>query len=161
MLRRRLLLALFVVTCVPFAAEAQILVDTTKRIVGSRAILESDLRIVKELKLVPSFAGTEDEILTDYENRMLAVAFIDRVTALPEPAQEEVIERRKQWESALGGDATARLAAVHYSEPELMTWLRDDIRLEKYEKQRFGREADPAKARNDWIRGLRKQAGLK
>jgi hypothetical protein len=156
-----LFLALFVVTCVPFAAEAQTLVDTTKRIVGSRAILASDIRIVKELKLLPSSAGSEDEILTDYENRMLAVAFVDRVPGLPEPSPEEVIERRKQWESALGGDATARLAAVYMSEPDLMTWLRDDTRLEKYEKQRFGREADPAKARNDWILGLRKQAGLK
>jgi hypothetical protein len=42
-----------------------------------------------------------------------------------------------------------------------MAWLREDIRLEKYEQQRFGRDADPPKAIQSWIQGLRKRAGLK
>jgi len=158
---RRLLIALVLLMSVPFAAEAQTLVDTTLRIVGGRAILTSDVRIAKELKLVPSSGGKDEEILTDLENRMLAVAFIDRAAGLTEPTPEEIAERRKLWESLIGSDAAARLAAVHYSEADLTAWLRDDLRLEKYAQQRFGRDADPVKARDTWIKELRKQAGLK
>jgi hypothetical protein len=158
---RRLLLVWLLISAAPALAGAQAIVDSTRRIVAGRPILDSDIRIARELKLVAPSATTDEQILTELENRMLVLTEIGRVTTLTEPTADDVSARRQRWASGLGADPASRLAAVHMSEAELMTWLRDDLRIQKYEQQRFGREADPARAMGDWIVNLRKRAGLK
>src|SRR5262245_24759015 len=119
---RRLFLVLLVLIAAPALAGAQSMVDSTRRIVAGRPILDSDIRIARELKLLPASATTDDQILTELENRMLVITEIGRVTTLAEPAADEVTARRQQWESRLGADPKARLAQVHMSEDELMSW---------------------------------------
>jgi len=160
-MRAIFLCALLLVISIPPAARAQTVVDQTRRIIDGRPILDSDIRIARELKLVTPTAANDDAILVELENRMLMLNFISRVQSLGEPTPDEIASRRQRWEQAFDADVKKRLADVHFSDAELMAWFRDDLRIEKYEQQRFGREPDPQKATQEWIQGLRKRAGLK
>ena len=135
--------------------------DRTLVIVGGKVILASDVELARQLKLVAAADDSDAAILAALENRVLVLAEVSRALP-PEPSSDELAARRRQWEQSLGPgvDVAARLAAAHMSEPALRAWLLDDLRIQKYEDQRFGRQADPAAARAAWIADLRHRAGL-
>ena len=137
--------------------------DRTVEVVAGQVIMASDLPLVRALKLVASTDDSDAAVLTALENRLLVLGEVAR-SAQPPPPSGDVDARRGQWEAALGagGPAVAqRLADAHMTEAALMAWLRDDVRIQRYEDQRFGRQQDPAAAVARWIVDLRKRAGLK
>ena len=137
-------------------------VDQTRRILAGRVIMDTDITVAQELQLVPPSVKTSDEVLIALENRLLKLVEIGN-TALATPTEEEVTAFRQEWERSLGfGDSvSARLAKVHMGEAELMAWLRDDARIQKFQRARFGRDQNPDAAVARWTQDLRKRAGLK
>lgn len=159
-MRPRWILVLVLMTPVLLSAQAP--VDQTRRIIQGRVIMDTDVNVALELQLVPPSVKTSDEVLTALENRLLKLTEIG-ITALATPTEEEVTTFRQEWERALGfGDpVSARLAKVHMSEAELMAWLREDARIQKFQRVRFGRDPNPEAAVARWTQDLRRRAGLK
>jgi len=157
----RWLWVLMLVTA-PALLSAQEPVDKTRRIITGHVIMDSDITAAQELQLVPPSVKSSDEVLIALENRLLKLVEIGN-TALATPTEEEVTAFRQEWERSLGfGDpASARLAKVHMSEAELMAWLRDDARIQKFQRARFGRDPNPDAAVARWTQDLRRRAGLK
>ena len=152
---------LMLVLMAPVLVSAQ-QVDQTKRILAGRVIMDTDITAALELQLVPPSLKTPDEVLIALENRLLKLVEIGN-TALATPTEEEVTTFRQEWERALGsGDpVSARLAKVHMTEAELMAWLREDARIQKFQRVRFGRDPNPDAAVTRWTQDLRRRAGLK
>ena len=159
---RRTWMGLFagVVLAAAGALDAQVVTDRQLSRVNGDVIMESDVRQAKLLKLVSASATTDDAILVELENRRLVLAEVARA-APAEPTADEVASRRRQWESALGGSATALLAQAGMSEASLTSWLRDDVRMDRYLTRRFAAAPNPAAEIDQWIKSLRKRAGLK
>jgi hypothetical protein len=146
----------------PALAAAQTPVDKTRLIVAGRVIMDTDIRVALELELVSRLATTDAAVQTELENRHLMLAEIG-TTSIAEPTDAEVAERRQQWERSLGpgGSPAERLAAVHMTEADLTAWLKDDVRIQKYLRDRFVRETNVPDAVNRWIQDLRRRAGLR
>jgi hypothetical protein len=159
-MRRRCLVAWLLM--VPALASAQTLVDKTRVIVAGHVIMDSDITVARQLRLLPPAITTDAGIQTELENRVLMLADIG-ATSLAAPTDAEVAARRAEWERSLGfgGSVPELLKDVHLSDGELTAWLRDDVRIQKYERDRFGREASPEAAMNRWILDLRRRAGLR
>ena len=143
-------------------AQTVTVIDETLATVNGQVIMSSDLRQARQFKLIRLGDGSDAAILFELENRMLVLTQISR-SAVSDPSADEVKARRAEWEASLGPGVTpaALLARSSMKEADLTTWLRDDVRIQKYEKQLFGSQADPAAAISKWILGLRARAGLK
>jgi hypothetical protein len=154
--------AAMLVLLAPAIAIAQTQIDQTRRIVAGRVIMGSDITAAQELQLVSPSLKTSDEVQVALENRLLKLAEIG-TTALANPTPEEVTAFRQDWERSLGfGDSVpVRLARVHMSDAELIAWLTDDARIQKFQRNRFGRDPNPVAAVARWTQDLRKRAGLK
>jgi hypothetical protein len=159
---RHLLLLAGLATIASVPAGAQTVIDETLATVNGQVIMASDVRQARQLKLVRIGDASDAAILFELENRVLELAQVGR-SALPDPSADEVKSRRQEWEASLGPGVTpaALLAGSGMKDADLTTWLRDDVRIQKYLKQLFGSQADPAAAIGKWILDLRKRAGLK
>jgi len=125
--------------------------------------MDSDIRVALELELVPRSVTTDAAVQAELENRLIMLAEIGASSSVAEPTDADVAERRQQWERALGpgGTPAERLAGEHMTEADLMAWLKDDVRIQKYLRERFIRETNAADAINRWILDLRRKAGLR
>lgn len=145
-------------------ATAQIEVDRTLQRVNGVAIMTSDVREARVLKLVPEASGSDAAVLTALENRLLMLQEVSRVEA-DAPGSEAIAERRRAWVASWppGTDLRALMARVGTTDQALDGWFRDDLLIGAYLNQRFGQQADAARASRiaDWIAGLRRRANIK
>ena len=105
------------------------------------------------LKLCDPAAQSDEAILTELQNRVLMLAEVARGQT-SEPTADQIAERRRDWEQALGAGAglDALMARAGMSARDLQGWLRDDLRIRNYVDQRFG--ALPPASAHDARQGL-------
>lgn len=145
----------------PCAAAAQAEIDRLIVKVNGAVLMTSDIRQARALKLVAD-TSSDAAVQRALENRLLMVAEVNRLSTAAIP-DDQVADRRRQWQSSVGGDADAQLQRHGMSSAALDAWFRDDLRVDAYVKQTFGDQADPAKARAAaaWVDRLRARAGLR
>lgn len=144
------------------AVQKPVEIDRTLRRVHGAAIMASDVRQARLLRLVGSASGSDDAALTALENRLLMLR--DAVqAAVGEPQAPQIAARRKTWTDSwpAGTDLPALLDQCGMTDRGLDGWFRDDLRIEAHLDQRFGA---PGARREDritaWIRDLRLRANL-
>jgi hypothetical protein len=146
--------------CPPVAPQIEL--DRTLQRVYGTAIMSSDVRQARLLRLVPG-AADDKAVLTAIENRLLMMREVSR-GQVAEPAAEDVARRRAAWAATLpaGTDLPALLVRTGMTDAGLDGWFRDDLLVEAYQAQRFGPADDPKRAARvaDWLRDLRQRAGL-
>jgi hypothetical protein len=123
------------------------IIDRVLAVVGGRIITLSDARAAVELDLVPigeSSAPLADA-LDQLVDRRLMLAEIERY-APPEPTAAAIDEAlatvRRRFDSEQAFDEALTRAGV--SREELRRALRDTLRIEAYQRQRFGAMLQPA-----------------
>ena len=145
------------------ADQASVEVDKTLQRVHGTAIMTSDLRQVRLLRLVPEFAQDDLAVQTVLENRLLMLREVSRA-AQPEPSAEAIADKRQAWRSAwpAGTDVPALMTRAGMNDRGLDAWFRDELRIGSYVDQRFGQATDATRTPRvaDWIRSLRRQANL-
>ena len=141
----------------------QVEVDRTLQRVNGVAIMASDVREARVLKLVGDASASDEAALTALENRLLMLHEVSRVTPA-EPGRDTVAARRKAWAASWppGTDLAALMARVGTTDQWLDGWFRADLQIAAYLDQRFGAQADAARASRiaDWIAEMRKRANL-
>lgn len=138
---------------------AQSEVDRTLQIVSGQAITTGDVRRARLLKLVR--ADSDAQIQTALENRLLML--LDIGSRQPAPPDDEKTAARRAWEAGLGPGVSvaALLTQTGTTDAGLAAWFADDIRIQKYQTQRFSGATDIAAAIDGWVQGLRRRAGLR
>ena len=143
--------------------QAGVEIDRTLQRVHGTAIMASDLRQVRLLRLVPEFDQDDLAVQTVLENRLLMLREVSRAAQV-EPSAEAIAARRQAWRSAwpAGTDIPALMTRTGMNDRGLDAWFRDELRIESYVDQRFGKATDTTLTTRvaDWIRSLRRQAGL-
>jgi len=156
------IMAMHIVVAWPQAVE----IDRTLEHVYNTAIMSSDVRQAKQLRLVPEAAAGDDRILTALENRLLFLREVGRQAAQPgaQPTAAAIAARRQAWTGSWpsGTDVPALLKTAGMTDQALDGWFRDDLRIAGYIDLRFGATADQARATRlaDWIADLRRRANL-
>jgi parvulin-like peptidyl-prolyl isomerase len=127
---------------VPFqSAHAQV-IDRVMAVVNGGVITQSDVEAVRRFGLMPAAPATE--LVEQLIDRRLTVAEVNRY-APPQPAPALVDARlgdvRRRFASE---EAFARaLAEVGLSQDQVRAYVRDDLRIESYVRQRFGAAYQP------------------
>ncbi len=140
------------------ALPAQQVLDHVVLRFGGDIVTQLDVRQARLLKLVDAANDTDEAYVTALVNRKLMLAEVRR-NPPAEPTAEAVDARYRAWSRTLGDgvDPANRLARAGMTDAGVRGWLRDDMRLEAYETQRFGsRSANLA----SWLGVLRQRAGL-
>lgn len=165
------MVAAVVVACV-VSMQAPVLLDRTLAIVGGRTITLSDARTAAALGLLRS-AGTAPASTTpEGEGRAVTAATVERLVerelmlreaeryAPEEPAAAMVAARLADAEARAGGaDALAAvLRAGGFTDGRLRAWVRDDLRIESYLRQRFAADDRRADLIADWVSDLRRRS---
>src|SRR5438128_226844 len=107
---------------------------------GGDIVTTSDVRQARLLKLVETNAETDQAYVDAIINRRLMLSDLKR-NPPAEPSSEAIDAKRQQWERRLGTGAsvTDLLSRAGMSDAALRAWLRDDLRLEAYLDDRFGK----------------------
>jgi hypothetical protein len=140
-------------------------IDRTVEHVYGTAIMASDVRQAKQLKLLPN-AATDNAILMALENRLLLLREVGRQAAQPstQVAPASIAARRQAWAASwpAGTDVPALLKVNGMTDQALDGWFRDDLRIAAYMDLRFGANDDEARAKRvtEWIAELRRRANL-
>jgi uncharacterized protein len=147
-------LAFLVVTTLPRLASAQVEVDRSLSRVGGTVITQSDVQQAQRIKLVRD-TSSEAATLRALEDRLLILSEATRGTQT-EISEDAVAARRRE----LGADAVKNSGM---NEQALMSWCRDDVRVQTFMERRFGNDAagERDKAISEWIGRLRQRAGLR
>lgn len=142
------------------AASAQVELDRIVSRVGNRIITASDVRQCRQLKLLDDVTSDEST-QRGLEDRWLILAEMNRAAAVAPPSDADVTAHRAEWLARLG--AAPNLPAAGMTDVDLVTWLRDDLRIRAYLKRQFGMlvDADRVKATSDWLARLRERAALR
>lgn len=130
--------------CLAGVAQAQV-IDRVMAVVNGAVITQSDVEAVRRFGLLQ--AAPAADLVERLIDRRLTVAEVNRY-APPEPASALVDARlsdvRRRFAS---GEAFARaLAEVGLSEDQMRGFVRDDLRIEAYVRQRFGAAYQPPDA---------------
>lgn len=136
------------------------LIERTLAIVGGQAITLSDVRAALALGLIEKPA--ESDPIPAATRRLIERALVLREVeryAPPEPADAAVDDRvRATMARFASADAfRATLAASAFTEAQLRTWWRDDLRMAAYIDQRFTDAERRADLVADWIADLRRR----
>ena len=147
-------LALLAFVSLPAAAAAQVEVDRSLSRVGGTVITQSDVQQAQRVKLVKD-TSSEAATLRALEDRLLILSEAARGTQT-EISEDAVSARRRE----LGADAVKNSGMT---EQALMSWCRDDVRVQTFMDRRFGNIAagERDKAISEWIGRLRQRAGLR
>ena len=141
----------------------QVEVDRIVARVGGHIITQSDVRQARSLRLVED-VSSDVTCQRGLEDRWLILGDMSRSAAIAPPSDAEVATHRAEWSAGFGrdGDVAGALARSGMSEADVVSWLRDDLRIRAYIKRQFGMlaEGDRTKATGDWIARLRQRAGL-
>lgn len=123
--------------------------DRLVAVVNGQPIMLSDLRAARAMELVPD-ARTLDQaaLLERLIVRELMRAEVDRFSTAP-PDADELDARLAQVARRLGSDNGGAppgdaLAPLGLSQGRLRAWIEDDLRIERYLRQRFDAAAQPS-----------------
>jgi len=137
--------AVAVVACVG-PLSAQQVVDRVLAVVGSSVITASDVRATIELDLLPPAGPAESgrTVLDRLVERELMRLEVVRFTSI-EPADEAIAERLATVEGAFPSreqylDTLSRLGMT---ESRVVAFVRNDLMIEDYVRQRFAAAAQP------------------
>jgi hypothetical protein len=150
---------LLVVALAPAIGLAQQVLDRVIVRFGSEMVTQLDVRQARLLDLVPQAGPGEEAIVDALVNRKLILAELRR-SGGPEPDAEAIEARYREWKGRLGAgvDVSERLTEAGTTEASVRGWLRDDLRIQAYLKERFGgRQGDI----DNWVAVLRQRAGVK
>ena len=121
------------------------LIERTLAIVGGQVITLTDLQTTLALGLVDG-VDTRDPIgsaTPKLVDRLLVLREVQRY-APPEPADAAIADRLAQLRQHLSPEVFARtLEAGGFTEARLRAWIRDDLRIAAYLRQRFAAAGVP------------------
>jgi hypothetical protein len=159
---RALLTALILAaTASAAAAQTPIEIDRTLQRVNGAAIMTSDVRQARILRLLTPPPASDDAVLTALENRLLMLSEAAR-SGIGEPAAAQIAARRQAW-AALWPSPAELAAQIHRSgmtDRGLDGWFRDDLRIDLYIEQRFPPDPKRDERLATWIKDLRQRANL-
>lgn len=162
---RSMLIGAVVVAAATAGVRAQqpVEIDRTLLRVYDTAIMASDVREARLLKLVPEAAAGDDAVQRALENRLLILHEMVRVPPT-DPGGVAVTARRQEWTSSwpAGTDVAGIMKKCGTTDQALDAWFRTDLQISAFLKDRFplGDAARETKI-NGWIADLRKRANLK
>jgi hypothetical protein len=139
-------------------------IERVVAIVAGDIILLSDLRVAKELGLVPvpETGDTDRAVLSALIDRALMLDEVRRY-APPEPSAGDVDLALEQIRERLTPVAlAAALTRAGFTERQLREMLRQNLRIRAYIDQRFGSDT-PERARaasDEWLTGLRRRGAI-
>jgi peptidyl-prolyl cis-trans isomerase SurA len=139
-----LVMLVMTVCCLAAPAHAQV-IDRVMAVVNGAVITQSDVEAVRRFGLMP--AAPVANLVERLIDRRLTVVEVNRY-APPEPAAALVDARLSDVRRRFPSDeAFARaLAEVGLSEDQMRAYVRDDLRIEAYVRQRFGAAYQPPDA---------------
>jgi len=147
--------------CAVVSAQTPVEIDRTLQRVYGTAIMASDVRQARILRLVTPAPASDEAWLTALENRLLILHEAARA-AIPEPAAPQIAARRQSWmaSSPAGTDVARELQRAGMTDRGLDGWFRDDLRIETYLQQRFPQDPKRDERIAAWIKDLRHRANL-
>jgi len=136
---------------------------TLQRIYGT-AIMMSDVREARILKLVPEASAGDEAVQRALENRLLLLHEMTR--AQPADAGRDAIAARRQvWTASwpAGTDLPALMTKCGTTDQAIDGWFRAELQIAAFVTQRVGQPGDPGRDTkyNEWIAELRKRANLR
>lgn len=144
------------------SGSAQVEIDKTLQHVYGTAIMASDVRQARLLRLLPKAADSDEAVLTALENRLLILRELSRQPSVP--AATAIAARRQTWTASWppGTDLPALMTRAAMTDQALDGWFRDDLKIASYLDQRFGQQADDARAQKiaAWVADLRRRANI-
>ena len=148
-------------TATTAAAQTPVEIDRTLTRVSGTAIMTSDVRQARILRLLTPPPASDDAILTALENRLLMLNEAAR-SAIGEPTAAQIAARRQAWAALWPSPAnlTAEIKRSGVTDRALDGWFRDDLRIDMYIEQRFPPDPNRAERIATWIRDLRQRANL-
>jgi hypothetical protein len=136
------------------------LIERTLALVGGQAITLTDVRAALALGLIetPADADPIRPATRKLIERALMLREVERY-APPEPPDTAVDERVRETTARFSSPEAFRaaLAAAAFTEAQLRTWLRDDLRMTAYINQRFTDAERRADLMADWLADLRRR----
>jgi hypothetical protein len=143
------------------SAQAPVEIDRTLTRVYGTAIMTSDVRQARLLRLLTPAPAGDAAILTTLENRLLMLNEASRST-ITEPAADQIAARRAAWTATWPSpaDVSSQMQRAGMSDRALDGWFRDDLRIEAYLAQRFPPDAKRDERIASWIKDLRSRANL-
>lgn len=147
------------------ALQSPVTVDRTLAIVTGRTITLSDARVAVALGLIDGGPAAADavtpEVVERLVDRELMLREADRYQP-PPPAPEAIEAGVAAARTRAGGDAAlaAVLTSGGFTEERLRAWVRDDLRIAAYLRQRFASDERRADLIADWLSDLRRRAQI-
>lgn len=161
---RVLIVAMVVVAAATPSRAQQIELDRQLQRIYDTAIMTSDVREARLLKLVPEAAAGDAAVQRALENRLLILHEMTRVQAV-DPGRDAVAARKQAWTASwpAGTDLDALKTKCGTTDQALDVWFRSDLQIAGFLNQRFGAPGDPGRDAklNDWIAELRRRANLR
>jgi len=141
-------------------AQAPEVLDRTVAIVSGRTITLSDARTALALGLVEG-REVDHAVVQRLVDRELMLREADRYDPAEPPADRVEAGLADARRRAGGEAALARvLEAGGFTEARLRAWIRDDLRLDTYLRQRFAADDQRAELIADWVSDLRRRAQI-
>jgi hypothetical protein len=136
------------------------IVDRTLALVSGRALTLSDAQTAVALGLVEG-DRVDASVVQRLVDRELMLREAERYQP-PEPLPSQVNDGIAAATARAGGDdALARtLAAGGFTADRLRVWIRDDLRVQAYLRQRFVDDERRADLIADWVSDLRRRAEI-
>jgi hypothetical protein len=149
-------------TAAAAAAQAPVEIDRTLQKVNGTAIMTSDVRQARLLRLLTPPPASDEAILTALENRMLMLSEAAR-SGIGEPAAAQISARRQAWAALWPSPAevASQIQRAGVTDRALDGWFRDDLRIDLYIEQRFPPDPKRDERIATWIKDLRQRANLK
>ena len=143
------------------AAQTPIEIDRTLSKVLGTAVMTSDVRQAKILRLIAPPPENDVAILTALENRLLMLYEATRA-AIADPTADQIAARRRAWTGTWPSPAelSSQMQRAGMSDRALDGWFRDDMRMETYLEQRFPPDPKRDERIATWIKDLRTRANL-
>lgn len=147
-----------IVVAVLLVVQAPELIDRTLALVGGRPITLSDARTALALGLVEG-RDVDAALVQRLIDRELMLREADRYDP-PEPNAAQMDDRLAEVRRRAGGDESlaAVLARGGFTEARLRAWMRDDLRIAAYLRQRFASDERREDLMADWVSDLRRRA---
>ena len=146
----------------PAAAQTPIEIDRTLQKVYGTAVMSSDVRQAKMLRLLTPAPENDGAVQTALENRLLILHEAAR-SGLEDPTPARIADRKRAWLSSWppGTDMPKLLERGGMSDRALDGWFRDDLRIDAYLQSRFSQPDQKRDERvAEWLRDLRHRANL-
>jgi hypothetical protein len=159
---RAALLAIVIAThAATAAAQTAVEIDRTLQRVYGTAIMTSDIRQCRLLRLLTPMPGDDNAILTSLENRLLMLNEASRAGAA-DPAADQIAARRREWTGTWpsAAEIANQMQRAGMSDRALDGWFRDELRIAAYLEQRFPPDPKRDERIATWIKDLRTRANL-